>query len=152
MFILSKTCHFECNGVIVSVPENYYVYAGPEFIDEDNMLMFKPLDDRYCVIYQVWKHCSGTRESILEFLTEDADIGKDIQYPHIEEIENNGLKGHHYICRFENEQYYEARFLIEETDKGCTQFVFCVTTTDYDIEKIKASPEFKVLLDGIRKK
>ena len=70
----------------------------------------------------------------------------------MEEIEINGLKGHYSIYRFDDKQYYKARFLIGETEKKITQFVFTLWTKNDDIKEIKASPEFKKLLGGIRKK
>ena len=39
-----------------------------------------------------------------------------------------------------------------KTEDGDTEFVFVLWTENNDIEDIKASPDFKKLLNGIRKK
>ena len=138
MFLIKKL-EFETYGVTVEIPEDlsdfFYVY----WLDECSFA-FRCIAYRYIFSYEVTE---GKKEKLLKLQSNSIPV---------EEIEINGLKGHCSIYRFDDKQYYKARFLIGETEKKITQFVFTLWTKNDDIKEIKASPEFKKLLGGIRKK
>ena len=138
MFFIKKL-EFETYGVTVEIPEDlsdfFYVY----WLDECSFA-FRCIDYRYIFSYEVTE---GKKEKLLKLQSNSIPV---------EEIEINGLKGHCSIYRFDDKQYYKARFLIGETEKKITQFVFTLGTENGDIKEIKASPEFKKLLCGIRRK
>ncbi len=144
MFAIKKI-YFESEDVSVEVSGDYYPADDSECIDGG--LAFYAIDGSHTVIYEILHDGKGTKKTLLE--TQKEDYGKNWE---IEDIELNGLKGH---CSTYGEsyiQFYEARFLLGETEKGCTEFAFVVYTRNHDIEEIKASDHFKKLLNGIRKK
>ena len=143
MFLFKKFC-FEIDGII----EDISAVLDTDWTDE-NSLAFQYGDGRYRYKfnYEIIRNCMGTKEALI-------DSQQEICYKifPIEEIKLNGLKGHHSTYSTNREQYYEARFLIDKTKDGDTEFVFILWTENNDIEDIKASPDFKKLLHAIRKK
>ena len=148
MFLI-RNLKFEVCGVSVEIPEEVGAVLNTEWTDK-NSLIFNHKDDRYKFAYEISNKGTYTRKSLVESIREISDE----RFP-IEPIELNGLEGHHSTyCNDSDkeEQYYEARFLAKQRLDGCTEFVFIIWTKNNDIEEIKASPEFKKLLGGIRKK
>lgn len=148
MFIFKNGCTFEQNGVEITVPANFGIEGDPVDIDEE-WLTFMPPDKSFSVRYEMNYDSMGTKEELYDLVYDK--LAPDRILPPIEEIEHDGLKGHQttYCCI--NWQTYEARFLVEKTEKGSIEFVVSFSTKNQDIEKIKASPEFKQIFQGIRR-
>ena len=145
MFLI-RNLKFEVCGVSVEIPEDISIILDTDWTDE-NSLAFQHRDGKYNFNYEIIRNCMGTKEELI-------DSQQEICYETfpVEEIELNGLKGHHSTYSTNREQYYEARFSIDKSEDGNTEFVFVLWTKNNDIEKIKASSEFKKLLCGIRRK
>ena len=145
MFLIKKLC-FEIGGISAEISEDISAVLDTDWTD-GNSLVFKRSDGRYSFNYEISRNCMGTKEALI-------DSQQEICYKifPVGEIELNGLKGHHSTYSTNREQYFEARFLIDKTEGGDTEFVFVLWTENNDIEDIKASPDFKKLLNGIRKK
>lgn len=144
MIILKNFC-FETAGINITIPDGYLLDTSGNYIGED-VINIESADGDYNVVYNVDYNFSGTKESLTEMQQETFH---KVQL--IEEIETNGLKGHKSTYGNEKNQYFEARFLIDESDEGTTELSIVIETSNNDIEKIKASPEFKELLDGIQR-
>ena len=145
MFLLKNDCRFELEGVTFTVPKNYYIDADNANADE-NTLFFEPLGHDFQVSFKIDYQCGSVQNALTDFQLMMFNDCEPIQ-----EIEHNGLKG--FCSTFGNgrEQYYEARFLVEGTARGCTVFEFTALTYQGNIAKIKESPEFKQLFDSIQK-
>lgn len=148
MFLFKNGCTFELNGVEITVPDNFYIDGSPDDLSEE-WLTFMPLDKSFSVRYEMNYNCRGTKEELYDFQFDDVDPDKPLSP--IEKIEHNGLTGHQLTYKNECWQSYKVRFLLDKTDEGSTEFAISVNTDNLDIDKIKASPIFKRLLDGIRK-
>ena len=148
MFIFKNGCTFEQNGVEITVPANFSIDGDPVDFAE-NWLTFMPPDKGYIVIYGMNYNSRGTREELYDLVYDE--LNPDRILPPIEEIENNGLAGHQTTYIGIKWQIYEARFSVEQTDDVFIEFVVIVKTENHDIEKIKASPEFKQIFRGIRR-
>ena len=144
MFLI-KNLAFEVCGVSVEITEEIGAVLNTDRTDE-NSLVFNNSDGGYTFAYEISRKGTYTRKSLIESISEVSDEPFSI-----EPIELNGLKGHHSTYIGGREQYYEARFVAEQTESGGTEFVFILWTENNDIEAIKASPDFKKLLGGIRK-
>jgi len=144
MYLLKNSCYFELNGIVFKVPENYYIDAGNTGGDE-NDLFFESFDRSFQVSYKMKYNCAGIKESLSNTQLFIFDACQPI-----EEIKHNGLKWYCTTYGDEKEQYFDARFLIEETDSGSTEFEFSILTYNGDIERIKKSSEFKELFYGIQ--
>ena len=145
MFLIKKLC-FEIEGVSVEIPEEIGAVFNSDWTDE-NSIVFNHSGGGYTFAYEISHNGTDTRKSLVESIKEISE------YPFsVEPFGLNGLKGHHSTYSTNREQYFEARFLIDKTEDGDTEFVFVLWTENNDIEDIKASPDFKKLLNGIRKK
>ena len=66
-------------------------------------------------------------------------------------IEHNGLKGYCSTFSDVEDEVFMAVFSIVDRAEGYNRFKFSVSTPSFDFEKIKASPAFQKLWDGIGK-
>ena len=150
MFILRDKCQFKISKVVFTVPKDYYIKAGHTDFD-NNILCFAPPDECFVVCYRLVCNSNkrwdviNIKEKLLILLSLLYD-----QYQPSKKIEHNGLIGYCTTYGDGKEQYYEARFLIDEPDSNIIGFEFSVLTYNGDIERIKKSPEFKELFDGIQ--
>ena len=143
MFILRDNCQFKINKVVFIVPKDYYIEASNTDLD-NNTLCFASPDKSFVVSYRlVCNH-----KNIKEALSDPQMFIFDECQP-IEEMEHNGLKWYHSTYGDEKEQYYDARLIIKETNNVRIEFEFSILTYNGDIERIKASPEFRELFDRI---
>ena len=148
MFIFKNGCTFEQNGVEITVPANFGIDGDPvDFAEE--WLTFMPPDKGYRVRYEMNYDSMGTKEELYDLIYDKFEPDRIL--PPIEEIEHNGLTGHQTTYCSINWQTYEARFMVEKTKKGSIEFVVSFSTFNHDIERIKASPEFKQVFQGIRR-
>ncbi len=150
MFILKEKCQFKISKVVFTVPKDYYIEVSNTDLD-NNMLCFSPPDKSFVVCYRLVCNSKKIRDvmdikyRLLIFLSL-----LYAQYQPSQKIEHNGLIGYCTTYGDEKEQYYEARFLIDEPDSDIIEFEFSILTYNGDIERIKKSPEFKELFDGIQ--
>ena len=150
MYRLTHDCCFAAHsaaahGAAFSVPQNYFINGAPSEGDE-NALLFESPDHHFQVSYKIHLNSKGTEASLI-----DTQMGIYGTCQPVSPITLDGLRGHCATYGDENEQYFEARLCLEETEAGCTELEFTILTHHGDIEKIKASPAFKMLLEGIRK-
>ncbi len=144
MLELINMC-YEVAGVRITIPEGYEIQILGDAVS-DNMLIIKPVNQNYMISYDVEYDCPDTKESF----TETQENLYEKTFP-IEEITLNGLSGYQSTYGDSTEQCYDARFLLKKTDTGNTVFSLMVYTPNNDIEEIKASENFKKLLNGIQK-
>ena len=146
MFFIKKLC-FEIEGVSVEIPEEIGAVFNSDWTDE-NSIVFNRSGGGYTFAYEIsYNNSTDTRTSLVESIKEISE------YPFsVEPFGLNGLEGHHSTYAGGSEQYYEARFLAAQTESGSTELTFVLWTKNNDIEEIKASPDFKKLLCGIRRK
>ena len=145
MFLI-RNLKFEVCGVSVEIPEEIGAVFYSDWTDE-NSLVFNHSGGGYTFAYEISHNGTDTRTSLVESIKEISEVPFSV-----EPIGLNGLEGHHSTYADGREQYYEARFLAAQTESGSTEFTFVLWTKNNDIEKIKASYEFKKLLCGIRRK
>ena len=145
MFLI-RNLKFEVCGVSVEIPEEIGAVFYSDWTDE-NSLVFNHSGGGYTFAYEISHNGTDTRTSLVESIKEISEVPFSV-----EPIGLNGLEGHHSTYADGREQYYEARFLAEESEDSDAEFVFILWTKNDDIKEIKASPEFKKLLGGIRKK
>ena len=145
MFLI-RNLKFETCGVSVEIPEEIGAVFNSDWTDE-NSLVFNHSGGGYTFAYEISHNGTDTRTSLVESIKEISE------YPFsVEPFGLNGLEGHHSTYAGGSEQYYEARFLAAQTESGSTELTFVLWTENNDIEEIKASPDFKKLLCGIRRK
>ncbi|MCI8332829.1 MAG: hypothetical protein HFE78_08405 [Clostridiales bacterium] len=145
MFQLTSELHFAIAGAEICVPKDYYLH-GDSAEAAENTLTFTSSDKRYQVTYKVHANSKGTEQALI-----DTQMGiYNICNP-ISAITVGGLTGHCATYGDDNEQYFEARLLLEEGETGCAELEVTLRTHHGDIEQIKASPAFKNLLSGIHK-
>ena len=146
MFLIKKLC-FEIEGVSAEIPEEIGAVFNSDWTDE-NSIVFNHSGGGYTFAYEIsYNNSTDTRTSLVESIKEISEVSFSV-----EPFGLNGLEGHHSTYAGGSEQYYEARFLAAQTESGSTELTFVLWTKNNDIEEIKASPEFKKLLHGIRKK
>ena len=146
MFLIKKLC-LEIEGVSVEIPEEIGAVFNSDWTDE-NSIVFNHSGGGYTFAYEIsYNNSTDTRTSLVESIKEISEVSFSV-----EPFGLNGLEGHHSTYAGGSEQYYEARFLAAQTESGSTELTFVLWTKNNDIEEIKASPEFKKLLYGIRKK
>lgn len=146
MFLIKKLC-LEIEGVSVEIPEEIGAVFNSDWTDE-NSIVFNHSGGGYTFAYEIsYNNSTDTRTSLVESIKEISEVSFSV-----EPFGLNGLEGHHSTYAGGSEQYYEARFLAAQTESGSTELTFVLWTKNNDIEEIKASPEFKKLLHGIRKK
>ena len=145
MFLI-RNLKFEVCGVSVEIPEEIGAVFYSDWTDE-NSLVFNHSGGGYTFAYEISHNGTDTRTSLVESIKEISEVPFSV-----EPIGLNGLEGHHSTYADGREQYYEARFLAAQTESGSTELTFVLWTKNNDIEKIKASYEFKKLLCGIRRK
>ena len=145
MFLI-RNLKFEVCGVSVEIPEEIGAVFYSDWTDE-NSLVFNHSGGGYTFAYEISHNGTDTRTSLVESIKEISEVPFSV-----EPIGLNGLEGHHSTYADGREQYYEARFLAAQTESGSTELTFVLWTENNDIEEIKASPEFKKLLCGIRRK
>ena len=144
MFLI-RNLNFEICGVSVEIPEEIGAVLDTNWTCE-NSIVFNH-SDGYTFAYEISHRGTYTIKSLIDSIKELCEQ----TFP-IEPIILNGLKGYCSTYVGGSDQYYEARFLAEESEDGDAEFVFILWTKNDDIKEIKASPEFKKLLGGIRKK
>ena len=145
MFLI-RNLKFEVCGVSVEIPEEIGAVFYSDWTDE-NSLVFNHSGGGYTFAYEISHNGTDTRTSLVESIKEISEVPFSVK-----PIGLNGLEGHHSTYADGREQYYEARFLAAQTESGSTELTFVLWTKNNDIEKIKASSEFKKLLCGIRRK
>ena len=148
MFIFKNGCTFELNGVEITVPPNFSIDGDPTDFAEE-WLTFIPPDKSFSVRYEMNYNSKGTKEELYDWLYDEYEPDKLL--PPIEEIEYNGLAGHQTTYIGVKWQHYKAKFLVEKTDEGIIELAVTISTNNQDIEKIKASSEFKQIFQGIRR-
>lgn len=146
MLKLINMC-YEVAGLYITIPEGFEVEFIREKFLNDDMLMIKPANKNYTIYYDVEYDCSDAKEHMIE--TQKRMFKK--VYP-IEEITVNGLPGYQTTYNTKKQQCHEVRLLVEKSDTGDTEFLMIIFSGNNDIEEIKASDEFKKLLNGIRRK
>ncbi|MCI8331685.1 MAG: hypothetical protein HFE78_02530 [Clostridiales bacterium] len=148
MYILRDRCQFRINKVVFSVPKDYSIDAKETDLEHDVLCFWHP-DKSFVARYKLV--CDNVHEDIKEELSKPQMFIFDTCQP-IEEIEHNGMKGYATTYGDEKEQYYEAIFIIKETNNFRIAFAFSIITYHGDIKRIKVSPEFRELFDSIWRK
>lgn len=141
MYLLRDNCWLEHSGVSFRIPKNYYF--DPE---EPYYFCCMPRKKGFKVYYELCWEDIDIEQSLKEYQQETYET-----YAPIQKIEHNGLEGYSSTFGDIEEEIFIAIFSIVDKAEDFNRLNFSIRTEKFNIEEIKASPEFRKLFDQIWK-
>ena len=141
MYLLKSDCCFAHGNVSFSIPKDYYFYP-----DEADYLRCMPRGKRFKVYYDLCYEDISIKQAIKNYQRDTYETSAPI-YP----IEHNGLKGYCSTFRDVQDEVFTAVFSIVDRKEGHNRFKFTISTTKFNIAKLKATPAFLKLWNSIEK-